>query len=66
MKLRILIADGHEVVRRGGRALLADDPEWDVCGDATTGREAIDGGGHAACMDRGVRGAFERNFFKWN
>jgi DNA-binding NarL/FixJ family response regulator len=38
---RILLADDHEVVRRGLRALLETHDEWVVCGEATTGREAV-------------------------
>ncbi len=40
--LRILIADDHEVVRRGIRTLLEARPEWEVCGEAATGREAVE------------------------
>jgi len=40
--LRILVADDHEVVRRGLRALLESRPGWEVCGEATTGREAVE------------------------
>jgi DNA-binding NarL/FixJ family response regulator len=40
--LRILIADDHEVVRRGVRALLEGEPSWEVCGEAATGREAVE------------------------
>lgn len=40
-KLRILIADDHEVVRRGLRTLLTSRAGWVVCGEATTGRDAI-------------------------
>ncbi len=39
---RILIADDHEVVRRGIRALLEHRPGWEVCGEAGDGREAIE------------------------
>jgi DNA-binding NarL/FixJ family response regulator len=39
--VRILIADDHEVVRRGVRAVLQDQPGWSVCGEAATGREAV-------------------------
>jgi DNA-binding NarL/FixJ family response regulator len=39
--LRILIADDHEVIRRGLKALLCSRPGWAVCGEAATGREAI-------------------------
>jgi DNA-binding NarL/FixJ family response regulator len=40
--VRILIADDHDVVREGLRALLGSNPDWLVCGEAVTGREAID------------------------
>ena len=40
--LSVLIADDHEVVRRGIRALLEARPEWKICGEASTGREAIE------------------------
>ena len=42
MSLRILLADDHEVVRRGLCALLRTQPEWEVCGEASNGREAVD------------------------
>lgn len=41
MPVRILIADDHEVVRRGVRAVLQDQPGWSICGEAATGREAV-------------------------
>ena len=40
--LSILIADDHEVVRRGIRNLLEARPEWKIVGEASTGPEAID------------------------
>ena len=40
--LRILIADDHEVARRGIRSLLEDHDGWEVCGEAKDGREAVD------------------------
>jgi len=39
--MRILIADDHAVVRSGLRAILGACPEWEVCGEAQTGVEAI-------------------------
>jgi DNA-binding NarL/FixJ family response regulator len=42
MPLRILIVDDHAVVRRGVRSLLESQPGWEICGEATTGREAVD------------------------
>jgi DNA-binding NarL/FixJ family response regulator len=39
--LRILIADDSDVVRRGVARLLATEPNWEVCGEAKDGREAL-------------------------
>jgi DNA-binding NarL/FixJ family response regulator len=39
--VRILIADDHEVVRHGVRAVLERQAGWVVCGEANTGREAV-------------------------
>jgi DNA-binding NarL/FixJ family response regulator len=41
-KVRVLIADDHEVVRRGLRGLIESHPGWRICGEATTGREAVE------------------------
>jgi DNA-binding NarL/FixJ family response regulator len=38
---RILIADDYPMVRRYVREALEDDSGWKVCGEASTGREAI-------------------------
>lgn len=38
---RILIADDHELVRQGMRAILQSEPGWTVCGEAPTGRQAL-------------------------
>ena len=40
--LRILVADDHEVVRQGMRALLEVRPGWEVCAEAANGREAVE------------------------
>jgi DNA-binding NarL/FixJ family response regulator len=40
--LRILIADDHEAVRHGIRALLSVRSDWSVCGEAANGREAVE------------------------
>ena len=40
-KIRILLADDHEVVRRGLRALLETHDGWEVCGEAADGRSAV-------------------------
>ena len=39
--LRILIADDHEKVRLGLRSLLSLRPDWDICGEAVDGRDAV-------------------------
>ena len=39
--IRILLADDHEIVRRGLGALLGTRPDWQVCGEAANGREAV-------------------------
>jgi DNA-binding NarL/FixJ family response regulator len=38
---RILIADDHELVRQGIRAIFSAEPSWVVVGEATTGRQAV-------------------------
>ena len=38
---RILVVDDHDIVRQGVCALIAAQPEWIVCGEARTGRDAI-------------------------
>ena len=40
--IRILIADDHEIFRRGLRSLLESHPEWEVCGEAIDGQEAVE------------------------
>jgi len=40
--LRILIADDHAVVRKGLRTLLESRPGWEVCAEATDGRDAVE------------------------
>ena len=40
--LRILLADDHDVVRRGLRQLLEQRADWEVCGEAVNGREAVE------------------------
>jgi DNA-binding NarL/FixJ family response regulator len=39
--LRILVADDHDIIRRGLRELLTARAGWEVCGEAKTGREAV-------------------------
>jgi DNA-binding NarL/FixJ family response regulator len=40
--LRILVAENHDVVRQGIRELLAGRPDWEIVGEARTGRQALD------------------------
>jgi len=37
-----MIADDHAIVRRGLRSLLDTQPGWEVCAEASNGREAVD------------------------
>lgn len=37
-----MIADDHAVVRRGVRSILESQPGWEVVGEASTGREALE------------------------
>jgi DNA-binding NarL/FixJ family response regulator len=39
--LRILIADDHDLMRRGVKVLLQSRAGWEICGEANTGREAV-------------------------
>lgn len=41
-KMRILIADNHEIVREGLRVMVERERDWEVCGVAENGREAVD------------------------
>ncbi len=41
MGTRILIADDHALVRRGLHAILESHPDWEVCGEARNGTEAV-------------------------
>jgi DNA-binding NarL/FixJ family response regulator len=40
--LRVLVADDHDVVRKGVRAILETREGWTVCGEAATGIEAVE------------------------
>src|ERR1700677_367976 len=42
MALRILLADDHEIVRRGLCELLQKHAGWEICGEASDGRQAIE------------------------
>ena len=39
--LRILVADDHQLIRDGVKALLESRAGWEICGEAGTGREAV-------------------------
>ena len=39
--LRILVADDHQLFRNGVRALLQSHANWEICGEASTGFEAV-------------------------
>jgi DNA-binding NarL/FixJ family response regulator len=40
--LRIFIADDHDLMRRGVKTLLQSHESWEICGEAKTGREAVE------------------------
>lgn len=40
--MRILIADDHDIFRRGLRSLLESHPGWEICGEASNGLETVD------------------------
>jgi DNA-binding NarL/FixJ family response regulator len=41
-RTRILIADDHEIFRKGLRSLLESCAEWEICGEASDGLEAVE------------------------
>ena len=42
MKAKILVVDDHEIVREGIRRLLTRSrPEWEICGEAGNGEQAV-------------------------
>ena len=38
---RVLIVDDHAMIRRGVQGILSTYPEWDLCGEADNGQDAI-------------------------
>ena len=42
MAIRILIAEDQRIVREGLIALLEDEPEVEIAGEATNGQEAVE------------------------
>ncbi|HXP81959.1 MAG TPA: response regulator transcription factor [Verrucomicrobiae bacterium] len=39
--MRLLVADDHEIVRMGVRVLFSGSDQWEICGEAQDGAEAI-------------------------
>jgi DNA-binding NarL/FixJ family response regulator len=39
--LRILVADDHEIVRKGVREVVESHPGWEVCAEAADGQQAL-------------------------
>ena len=42
LRTQVVIADDHPLSREGLRAMLAGEPDLEIIGEATTGREAVD------------------------
>jgi len=42
MGVRLLVADDHEIVRKGLRSLLEAEPGWEVAAEAVDGRDAVE------------------------
>ncbi len=40
--IKVLIADDHEIVRRGVRDVIEAHPGWEVCGEAASGSDVLD------------------------
>jgi DNA-binding NarL/FixJ family response regulator len=40
--INVLLADDHQIMRHGLRAMIGTMPGWAVCGEAGTGREAVE------------------------
>jgi DNA-binding NarL/FixJ family response regulator len=40
--IRVLLADDHDIVRQGLHKILEGHHDWEVCGEASNGREAVD------------------------
>jgi DNA-binding NarL/FixJ family response regulator len=41
-RTRILVAEDHEIFRKGLRSLLESHPQFEICGEAANGKEAIE------------------------
>jgi DNA-binding NarL/FixJ family response regulator len=42
VRTRFLIVDDSELVRQGLRTVLQANPEWEVCGEASNGSDAVE------------------------
>jgi PAS domain S-box-containing protein len=42
LRKQILIADDHEMLRRGVRTILENEPDWEICGEAIDGQDAVE------------------------
>ena len=43
MSVSVLIVDDHDIVRHGIRSIIVKSrPEWEICGEAANGQEALD------------------------
>ena len=40
--LRVLVADDHEIVRKGLCSIVDEQADWEIAGEASDGREAVD------------------------
>src|SRR5688572_22613173 len=40
--VRILLADDHDIIRRGLRAVLQEHVGWEICGEALSARQTVD------------------------
>lgn len=38
---RVMIVDDHAIIRRGVQGILSSFPEWQLCGEAENGQEAV-------------------------
>ena len=41
-EIRVIIADDHEIVRQGVRKLIESEKDMEVCGEAVSGRDAVE------------------------
>jgi DNA-binding NarL/FixJ family response regulator len=58
-KIRVVVVDDHPIVRQGIKALLADEPDIRVCGEAASAHEALEVIGrtrpHVAVVDLALK-----------